>query len=401
MATSLLNGCALVIDDQITDTTSTVSKIVDTLEAAGTLFVKYTDLPSDNTRANLSGISFIILDWDIRSAPQADLPEGVQAGGTLSSTRADDNNTFIKEILKKYFVPIFIFTNQDIDTIVKPRLEADTEIKPALERRVFVERKANLSGKKVKTYLKNWLKSNQTVFALKMFEEQLNGSKNAFLVEVGDLNSKWANLVYNTIKLDHIGDDKKPIQYLLNLEFQEFLMNSLLGRMNYIDFRTVAFDETTPEIPARDTHKIYESIKFYKYGKQIDKRQAYEGDIYQRYVNKRFEKEYLININAPCDLRKKKMLLIVGKKEYCNKKKSAYKLPFFADESAIGFWYEDIHQISRPDDLSIIKIIDENQKSRTYKRIGRITHPYITAIRNEFAHFISRQGIPRHPKKPT
>ena len=173
MATSLLNGCALVIDDEINVTESSISKMIATLEAEGILFVKSKDLPTANARGNLSGISFIILDWDIKSEAQAALPDDVEIGGALRNTRTDENNTFIKAILKKYFVPIFIFTNQVIDTIVKPKLEVDTEIASALGRRVFIESKANLSGKKVKSYLERWLKGNKTVLTLKMFEESV------------------------------------------------------------------------------------------------------------------------------------------------------------------------------------------------------------------------------------
>jgi hypothetical protein len=38
MATSLLNGCALVIDDEINDASSSVSQIVSTLEATSVRF---------------------------------------------------------------------------------------------------------------------------------------------------------------------------------------------------------------------------------------------------------------------------------------------------------------------------------------------------------------------------
>ena len=400
MATSLLNGCALVIDDEINNSTSSVSKIVATLEAEGTLFVKLTDLPSANARANISGISFVILDWDIK---QSDLPQGVQIGGTLGRTMANDNVDFIKDILKSYFIPIFIFSRQNIDNI-NTKLKSDAEIELALERRIFVKNKSDLTGKKVKLYLANWLKKNKTVFTLKMFEEQLNQSKNAFLVEVGGLDSEWANLVYNTIKLDHTGDDKEPIKYLLNLEFREFLTNSLLGRMDNIDFDAVKFLKKPRNIPKEHIDKIFESIKFYQYGDDIDNGQAYEGDIYQRYEKEQFKNEYLLNINAPCDVRKKKMLLLQGKTKdkFRISGVAFYSLPGFAQKGSIEFRYDDRYRIDKPDYLSTISIDDKDKhgtiKTLTYKRIGRIIHPYITAIRSEFAHFIARQGIPRHPK---
>jgi len=399
MATSLLNGCALVIDDEINEPKSSISNMIAKLEAEGTLFVKSKNLPADNARGNLSNISFIILDWDIKSEAQASLPDDVQLGGELRSTRANENNTFIKDMLTMYFVPIFIFSQQE-KTSINMALQSDPKIADTIGQRVFIESKSSLTGKKVKSYLEKWLKSNRTVFALKMFEEQLSRSKNAFLIEVGGLNSEWANLVYNTIKLDHIGGDNKPIQFLLNSEFREFLTNSLLGRMDNIDFGAVKFVSKPRNIIKEHIDKVFESIKFYKYGNEIDNGQAYEGDIYQQFENGQPKNEYLININAPCDLRKEKMLLLVGKTKtkYRDDGKTFFQIPCFAGKASIEFRFDDRYRISKPDNLSIINIIDDSQVRKTYKRIGRITPPYITATRNEFAHFISRQGIPRHPK---
>jgi len=401
-----MNGCALVIDDGIGKPNDKINEIITALEAEGTALIKYNDMVDINTWNNFAGISFIILDWDIRGNEQTEIPQearaaGVDVAATLKAARIRNNITFIKEMLKRYFVPVFIFTQQVIDAEVKPKLEADQQILSVLDRRVFVKHKNELTGKKVKIFLNNWLKCNRTVFALKMFEEQLNKSKNAFLIEVGDLNSEWANLVYNTIKLDHIGDDKQPIMYLLNSEFKDFLTSSLLGRMGYIDFNAVKFVSKIRKdrLPKIDVDKIYESIKFYKYIAAVDNGQAYEGDIYQLKDNGQFKNEYLLNINAPCDLRKDKIFLLVGrtKTKYRECGKSFYSLPCFAQKAAIEFRFGDIHRITKPADLSYINITD-TQSSRNYERIGRITPPYITAIRSEFAHFISRQGIPRHPK---
>ena len=402
MIASLLNGCALVIDDEIDNPKSSVSKILAILETEGTLFIKLKDLPADNARANLSGISYIILDWDIRSEAQSGLPESIQLGEALGNVRLNDNMTFIKDMLKAYFIPIFIFSKQNIENI-EIKLKSDTEINQAFERRVFIKNKSELTGKKVKSYLTNWLKKNRTVFALKMFEEQLNQSKNDFLVEVGGLDSEWANIVYNIIKIDHIGDDEEPIQYLLNLEFREFLTNSLLGRMNNIDFDMVKFLKKPQNIPNDHIGKIFESIKFYRYSDDIDNGQAYEGDIYQRYENEQSKNLYLLNINAVCDIRKNKMLLLQGKTKdkFRISNVAFYSLPCFAQKASIEFRFDDRYRIDKPDDLSTILIEEKDKqgiiKTFTYRRIGRLIHPYITAIRSEFAHFIARQGIPRHP----
>ena len=113
-----------------------------------------------------------------------------------------------------------------------------------------------------------------------------------------------------------------------------------------------------------------------------------------------FADEFFVNINAPCDLRSDQLLLVKGilidkmDKPKIGETKSTFDLRIFMRKAAIQFKFRNVRYIKRPatKDVSIIKI-----GSDSYTRIGRITHPYITAIRSEYAHFISRQGIPRHP----
>jgi hypothetical protein len=182
------------------------------------------------------------------------------------------------------------------------------------------------------------------------------------------------------------------------MEFRDFLMSSFLGRMSYIDFNTVAFDANDLSLSEDEKQRIYESIKFYKYGDDIDNGQAFEGDVYQLYQENMPANEYLVNINAPCDLRKDKLLFLIGQTiEKSKRRKSCYELPLFAGAPLIEFQFDERFRIKKPTDLSSF-VYPEDCDDKTYIRLGRLTHPYITAIRSEFAHFIARQGIPRHPE---
>lgn len=40
---------------------------------------------------------------------------------------------------------------------------------------------------------------------------------------------------------------------------------------------------------------------------------------------------------------------------------------------------------------------DKDKKTIKYHRIGRLVHPYLTAIQEGFGHYISRHGMIRHP----
>jgi len=391
----LLNGCALVIDDEIFKPTEAIYKMVGTLEKNGTYFVKLESLPPSDVIESFSSLSFVILDWKFQDGDAVANLGGARIGAAHADIEREEKIKFISKLVQTLFIPVFIFSNEDGGNI-KTTLESDESIKEAiLKGRIILKSKSELTGSKIITYLNNWLKNNKTVLTLKKFEQQLIKSKNTFLVELGGLNSDWVNIVYSTICQDYSDiKDAQKLQLLVNREFNEFLINSMLSRIVDASYDDVKFAKKA-KVEKGDIAKIYESIKFFRYSNDINNGQAYEGDIYQKFSNNAFRSEFLISVNAPCDLRKGKLLLLRGKpkEKYRPHNVSSYFIPFLLEKRAVEFRYDDRIRIDRPLDLS--KVIDGETE---YRRIGRISHPYITAVRSEFAHFISRQGIPRHPK---
>lgn len=115
---SFLSSTALVIDDEIIDENSTISKIVLELESQGTLFVKRRELT--DAVESFSNISFIILDWDLTKKEEIEsLPPGVSLGSTLLESKKEEIISFIKTVIKNYFIPVFIFSREDVEDIKK------------------------------------------------------------------------------------------------------------------------------------------------------------------------------------------------------------------------------------------------------------------------------------------
>jgi len=399
-----LKGCALVIDDQV-DTESSqlnsIFQIVKRLEQEGTLFIKLIDIPSDldTLVSSMMNVSYVILDWKIESVEQTTLPAGSDIGSALRSTNAERNISFIKKVLRKHFIPIFIFTKENIDESVLPTLTQDEEIAKLINnKRLMVKSKDDLSGKKVIKFLNEWVNQNKTILTLKMFEEHLLESKNTFLVEMGNLASDWINVVYKTIKDDNFTDAdyqalstrmKKKASKLLNNEFTEFLTNSLFSRLGTIDFSSIEFDDCQSDEMTIKT--VYESIKFHKYKDGINNDFPFEGDLYESEGIQ--DKKYYLNITAPCDLRDKSILLIGGTPTTRNdKNRRSFYVPMLLGNSWVKFDFKDYTKTKQLADFSTIKIGKEK-----FYRIGRLVHPFITAIRKECTQDISRQGTPRHP----
>ncbi len=70
----LFKGVAVVVDDQYKDKTSEISKIILEIEKEGGHVVAFDDIPSDDQIANMSGVAFFVIDWNLN-------PPNFQEGG--------------------------------------------------------------------------------------------------------------------------------------------------------------------------------------------------------------------------------------------------------------------------------------------------------------------------------
>ena len=110
----LLSGIAIIIDDKIKkeDSKDLILKIRDQLKRNHIPILEYEDLPDDSEICNFKNISFILLDWY--------LFETLEPGITIDETQFIKKNIeFLKEINKVGFTPVFIFSNQSPDSIIR------------------------------------------------------------------------------------------------------------------------------------------------------------------------------------------------------------------------------------------------------------------------------------------
>ena len=59
----LFSGVAVVIDDEVNDSSSNINKIVAQIESAKIPVLKYTSLPEDDIVSHFQNLSFLLLDW--------------------------------------------------------------------------------------------------------------------------------------------------------------------------------------------------------------------------------------------------------------------------------------------------------------------------------------------------
>ena len=122
-----LSKLIVVIDDELNLKDSSIETIIKDIENNGACVAKYEAIPDQICWNSFSQASCIILDWDIKEKAQTNLPEGVQVGSTFIQNNKDKVVGFIKYIIARYFVPIFIFSQENTDEI-KQQLNMFLEI---------------------------------------------------------------------------------------------------------------------------------------------------------------------------------------------------------------------------------------------------------------------------------
>jgi len=401
----LLKGCALVIDNEIDDKKAKIFKIVQLLEEQGTFIVKKPGIPAPESWDSLFQFNFIILDWDLNPTDTADLG-GASLGQGLADSEKRQLIEFMKFILDKYFMPIFIFTGQAIDSIRK-KLEDVPELKLALaQNQLQLRHKTKLANKEqMLEFFDKWIQDNKHVEALKKFASNLRTCESDFLVSMNKTNSKWLNIVCKTIHEEHKDEKEDKKRDSINYDFNEFMINSLVSRFAPINIFDINIS-TRCGIKKEESKKIYNSIKFIEYKTQPTT--SFEGEVYRKKLEAgTWGEDYVIDITAPCELRKSKALLIKGEivdsydpnKKTDEKEKRFHIIPCIAGHAAIRFNLREACIAKRDKrELSKVTPIADDSTQATYERIGRVVHPYITQIRQAYSNFISRQGIPRHPK---
>ncbi len=383
----------VIIDDELYIKNSSIETIMKDIETNGACVAKYETIPDRICWDSFSQASCIILDWDIKTKEQADLPEGVQVGSTYNQNNKDMVVSFIKYILTSYFVPVFIFSQENTDEI-KSQLNMAPEVADALNRtQLTVKSKQELTLDGIKKYFSDWLKSNNSVLTIKKFDDEICRAKNQFYMDMNVIDSNWVDIAVSTIKLDASND--------YNLELNELLMQLLQGRFNTIDFTDLSFSNVS-DISQDTIKKLYNSIKYREYKNKPKNKKEYTGDVYiKKCENDSDEKEYLINITAECDLRHKGCLLIPCKKpsDYPNRKNNMiidktneYNIPIFLNESIMNCSFLTYYRINKVNNFNLLEI-DGNK----YERIGRLLKPYITILIKRFSNYLSRQGMLAHP----
>lgn len=377
----------MVVDDHVYRGNDVINGIVKYLENDNHLpLVKYEALPDKIESICFSNLSFLLLDWELNTLVDDDgLP--IQ-DATLKTQNARENVDFIKQVVDKVVIPIFIFSNEDVNSI-KNTLSEYNIIDDDEKSPIFILSKSELFDNDKKCIMfdkvNEWLKETPSIYVTQKWKTAYLDAINVMALDMREASPFWPNLLWACYKSDGVNPSE---------EISSLINQNALSRIQPVEFD----DEILSNIEDDNNCALKNVLERQCFLKK-DKLQLLSttGDIYQRGKGK-----YYLNVRPACDC--------VGRKGECKvylikgKKLSSHDLQTFFDTKYGNFKEQQNFVIVGPIEGAFIRFNFQEMEIKDYEeikdqRIGRLLPPFITRVTQKYGLYIHRQGLPRLPKE--
>ncbi len=397
---ALFKGVAVVIDDDIDDADSEISKIVLQIETGGGKVVKMADLPpEDYDYANFAGVSFFVLDWQLTKSVHVDadgeLARVPQPAG-LAKREVQRKINFLLKIMEHRLAPVFIFTSSDLEP-VRDALARKAELHSAdTHSHIMVHTKAKVITDEVFNVLTDWIHQRPSAYVLKTWEQEYERAKNAMFKDLYTKSVDWPVLLWRTFEEDGLPASD---------ELGRLITRIIFSRMTpfHMDLSPwVKNDEKQSTEQEAEYRKkllaVLESERFVpEDGLHSDS--VAPGDVFKFPGQK-----YAINIRPDCDCIVRgdqgdlELYLLYGDAA------SSGQLEKMLDvergllqendaEVAVFSMYE-----GKTIKFQMKELGKGNWQDLKKNRIGRLLPPYLTRVQQRYASYLSRPGLPRIPR---
>ena len=393
---NLMSGIGVVIDDALYESnkkkTDGIFQIMERIEKDWEIPLVITDrIPSHDVCQNLlQSASFILLDWKLWSND-----------GELKRSGIEENVKFL-EFAKEYFVPVFIFTNENILDVTE-ELPTSLYYQENPEKNfIFIKNKLDVIKEDEFDSLKNWIRTNASIYTLKAWEQEFYKAKRMLFGSMYSKSPDWPKIFWKSYKED-AADPSSSVTHLIN--------DNLLGRFKSDIFDKQILDSNFTDAIDKETKRedirslISESCFIGK--ENLAENEIRSGDLFKLSGTK-----YLINIRPDCDCvpREKngnrgkiddmKLYCLTGKQRTDEQLKRRFSKN--QNKRNIETVYENISYyifngatiIFDFKNLEIKKYLDVKDHF-----VGRLIPPYITRIQQRYAFYLQRQGLPCVPEE--
>ena len=389
----LLSGIAVVIDDRIdagagdgengNENDDLIVEIVRRLEREwGLPCYKARQMPPEKMWPSLlQAASFILLDWKL-------WPNGASQ---LERTAIEKNVQFLEQA-KDYFVPVFIFTNENPEDVKERLPQTVYGEETAAKSFVFIQKKDGLlSGDALNLdAAERWMRGNASVYALKVWGQAFNTARKELFGSMYARSADWPKVFWKAYKDDSV-DPGSSLMHLIN--------DNLRGRMRTGSFEAEVLAGPDADVAMEDLQALITEVSFQP-KEAVAEDEVRCGDLFQ------LSKRFLLNIRPDCDCVPRRGQAVGRVELYCLEGEVVD-----GDELNDRYLKEYGHLDERVSESIAFaacrgKSVRFNFKKLRLKRfeeikdqrVGRLLHPYLTRMQQRYALFLQRQGLPRIPE---
>ena len=257
---------------------------------------------------------------------------------------------------------------------------------------IFIKSKSELAEKSdIFDSIEEWIERNASVYALKAWEREFYESKRALFSSMYTKSPDWPRVFWKSYR----DDGADPGSSLANL-----INDNLSGRFRTDIFEKHILSSGFSSARMEDLRSLIQEASFV--GKDnLPDDEIRSGDLFKMPKGK-----YLINIRPDCDCVPREnvetaddveLYCLEGRKLSEEKLNESYQNGHFQERvwESISFSLHEGKTV-RFDLRKLEKIKFSKIKN---KRVGRLIHPYITRIKQRYASYMQREGLPRIPKE--
>lgn len=381
----LFSGVGVVIDDKVfardEQNPDHIISIVDQLENTYHFpLVKYSDLPSNESLEMMGNISFLLLDWefDTREEILGESGLDVSVGNRFKDLNEKRVIEIVKEVSHNSLVPIFLFSNQARDTIIKAFDKAKVD---TAKSQIYVESKSVLVDEgQLLAKIGLWVDAHSGVYVAKSWDNAFNTAKNQFFATMCNNTSHWPKAIFDTAIEDHVDAGE---------ELTQSVSQNILSRMLPLDISQEQIDKDTDTPDKDEVLGIMQGQFFME--KKCDT--SIVGDFYK------CKDKYFLNIRPTCDCVGREansgLVYLLECSKMSGGQIKAYQghLMEFPDCAIVGPLYNGKYYRVRFKELYVVQETECRDK-----KVGRVLPPIITHIAERYGLYIQRQALPRLPK---
>ena len=387
---ALMSGIGVAIDDaydehrvELDGEADPIFEIVKQIEQQWNLpFLTASSIPREDAWPGLlQAASFILLDWRL-------WPVGATE---LERAGIDRNVRFLNEA-KDYFVPVFIFTNENAEDVTHWLPEGVYSEAAPGKSFVFVRNKGGLFTDGALDFgdIEQWMRGNASVYALKTWDRAFHAAKKELFGSMYARSPDWPRVFWKAYQDDGV-DPSSSLTHLIN--------DSLLGRMRTDSFETEVLAERAADVPRQDLQALIGDTSF-RPQQALPEDEIRCGDLFRQSRGKS-----LLNLRPDCDcvprdgtdLGEVELYCIEGERMRDAELRRKYDEGHFNERvwEAVAFSVDAGRSVR----FDFRKFSVRKYSDLRNERIGCLLHPYLTRIQQRFGLYLQRQGLPRIPEE--